>query len=102
MVINYLTIYYQLQETVVTIPGLEEEVLEVPTEALKTIFSQTSLDQVASNVANVLLEITSSSLSVAADNINQAGDPFPIFENGHAPHENFHPCSVCSGRLMTV
>ena len=74
--------------------------VEVAAEETFIPTSPTSLDQVASNVASVLLEITSSSLSATA--VTDSGDPYPMYKSGHAPHENFHPCSVCSGRLMTV
>ena len=62
------------------------------------------VDQVASNVLSVLMEIASSRIADA--NSQQPSDPSDPFylgdAAGHAPHENFHPCQVCSGRLMTV
>lgn len=58
-----------------------------------------SLDFVATKIIDVLMEITNCSLPHAE--VTQS-DPFQLEQNGHAPHENFHPCQVCSGRLMTV
>jgi len=94
--------WLQLQSdpVVTTITCVEDE--EVVAEETFVPTTLTSLDQIASNVANVLLEITSSSLSATAVTDNYSEDPYPMYESSHAPHENFHPCSVCSGRLMTV
>lgn len=62
-----------------------------------------SADQVASNVVNVLMEIAASHIADAnQQQSSDPSDPFLLNEGTRAPHENFHPCNVCSGRLMTV
>lgn len=58
-----------------------------------------SLDQIASKIVDVLTEISTCSLPA---NDASPSDPFQLDQINHAPHENFHPCQVCSGRLMTV
>lgn len=60
---------------------------------------ESSLELVATKIVDVLTEISSCSLPTT-----DAGtiDPFQLDGTSHAPHENFHPCQVCSGRLMTV
>ncbi len=59
-----------------------------------------SLDFFATKIIDVLMEITNCSLP--PPEVTTQSDPFQLEQNGHAPHENFHPCQVCSGRLMTV
>lgn len=62
--------------------------------------SEHSLDQqVAVQIVDVLLEITSGATPVREDFTKP--DPFQQIKYEHL-HENFHPCQVCSGRLMTV
>ena len=57
----------------------------------------------AVGVISVLLEICSSGEEVCANELHvTSSDALHLDENMRAPHENFHPCQVCSGRLMTV
>merc|ERR1712071_448010 len=57
----------------------------------------------AAGVVDVLIEICSPSEEVCTNDMHVNGsDALHLDENLRAPHENFHPCQVCSGRLMTV
>jgi len=57
----------------------------------------------AAGVVDVLIEICSPSEEVCTNEMHVNGsDALHLDENLRAPHENFHPCQVCSGRLMTV
>lgn len=60
-------------------------------------------DTATSNIVRILLDITSSN----SGEMHQDSSSIPVdsiqLERGEClPHENFHPCQVCSGRLMTV
>ena len=71
-----------------TMPNSTDQNVDVP------------LDHVAMSIIDVLTEITNCSLPPSE--VASQPDPFQLEQNGRAPHENFHPCQVCSGRLMTV
>jgi hypothetical protein len=63
--------------------------------------SDSQLDDVALavDVASILFEMTTEG---SRQEEESKTDPFRIEEGQKLPHENFHPCQVCSGRLMTV
>ena len=63
--------------------------------------SDSQLDDVALavDVASILFEMTTEG---SRQEEESSTDPFRIEEGQRLPHENFHPCQVCSGRLMTV
>lgn len=74
-----------------------------PIEALEANQNDVPIDQIASSVLSVLTEITSSHIAVTDSHQPlDPSDPFLLIDTDRAPHENFHPCQVCSGRLMTV
>jgi len=60
------------------------------------------LENIAQGIVDVLSEICSTSEEPCTINVNSKSDSVLLEENVRAPHENFHPCQVCSGRLMTV
>ena len=58
-----------------------------------------------SDVIQVLLEISSDNVDSAVEvqpNHPAHIDPFQSDDTSHTIHENFHPCQLCSGRLITV
>lgn len=61
---------------------------------------EAGFDEIASKIVDVLTEISSSSLT--ANDQPASPNSFHLDDSNHGPHENFHPCLVCSGRLMTV
>lgn len=82
------------------IPQPNESKAHIETEVEVEKPPEPSLDHVASNIVRVLMEIASSNLT--APNESSQPELLHLEASTHAPHESFHPCPVCSGRLMTV
>ena len=68
-----------------------------------TVALEETPDIAADGVVNVLMEICSAGADACPGDVHvDNSDALHLDENLRAPHENFHPCQVCSGRLMTV
>lgn len=61
---------------------------------------EVQLTDIVTRIVDVLSEISSSSMTT--NDFSPSPISFELDDSNHGPHENFHPCLVCSGRLMTV